>query len=65
MTLNGGKRGILVNAANTCTAPELATAQFLGQNNRGVLLRPPVRPHCPGKAKHAKGKRGTARGRGR
>ncbi len=47
MTLKGGKRGILVNADNTCAAPQLATARFLGQNNRGEMLRPPVRPHCP------------------
>jgi hypothetical protein len=61
MTLRGGKRGLLVNAANTCTASQLAPTRLLGQNNRGEVLRPPIRPHCP-KAK--KGKRGGGNGRG-
>jgi hypothetical protein len=64
MTLEGGKRGILVNAANTCSAPQLATARFVGQNNRGEALRPPVRPRCKRHGKHGKHKRGAARGRG-
>lgn len=62
MTLKGGRHGILVNAANTCTATALAQARFLGQSNRGEILKPPVRPHCPGQAKR---KRSGAGGRGR
>ena len=61
MTLRGGRRGLLVNAANTCTASQLATARFLGQNNRGEALRPPLRPHC---SKGKQGKRRGAKGRG-
>ncbi len=56
MTLKGGRRGILVNAANTCAAAQRANARFLGQNNRGEVLRPKLRLRCP--------KRATARGRG-
>jgi hypothetical protein len=63
MTLKGGKRGILVNAANTCAATQLATARFLGQSNRGEMLRPPVRPHCPKHKKQTKRKRAATRGR--
>jgi hypothetical protein len=65
MTLRGGKRGILVNAANTCTSSQLATARFLGQNNRGEVSHPPVRPQCSTHGKQAKRKRGTTKGKER
>jgi hypothetical protein len=39
MTLFGGKRGLLVNSDNACAAPP-ARARMVGQNNRGVILRP-------------------------
>jgi hypothetical protein len=64
MTLNGGKRGILVNAANTCTAPQLASARLLGQNNRGEALRPQVRPQCSASTKHAKRKQAAKPAKG-
>ena len=35
LTLRGGKHGLLVNSANLCAAPQLATARLVGQNNRG------------------------------
>jgi hypothetical protein len=46
LTLRGGKRGLLVNADNVCVARHLAIARFLGQNNRGEALKPPVRARC-------------------
>jgi hypothetical protein len=48
MTLRGGKHGLLVNADDLCAAPQLATARFVGQNNLGVKLRPPLRARCSG-----------------
>lgn len=51
MVLSGGKRGLLVNERNTCSAPQLATARLIGQNNSGIALRPRVRVKC---AKHKK-----------
>ena len=52
MTIFGGrKRGILVNAANLCASPQLATARFVGQNNTGEAFHPRVGAEC---AKHKK-----------
>ncbi len=35
LILFGGKRGLLVNSANVCTAPATASVRFVGQNNLG------------------------------
>jgi hypothetical protein len=62
MTLFGGKRGLLVNAENLCSAaaPRAATARMVGQNNRGLVFKPLVVPKCGkksrGQSKHRKGK---------
>ena len=53
MVLSGGRRGLLVNEKNLCSAPQLATARFAGQNNEGEALRAPLRANCP---KHRKGR---------
>jgi hypothetical protein len=46
MNLRGGARGLLVNSDDVCTAPP-ATVRMVGQNNRGVVLRPKlVNPKC-------------------
>lgn len=55
MTLRGGKRGLLVNAANLCKAVKPATARFVGHANRGVAWHPAVTGQC--KKKHAKHRR--------
>jgi hypothetical protein len=63
MTLNGGKRGLLVNERNPCSVPAFATARLIGQNNLGALLKPRLEATC---SKHSKRraaqtkKRGTA-----
>jgi hypothetical protein len=54
MTLNGGKRGLLVNSANICQAPPLATVKALGQNNIGASFSSLLRGQCNKK----KGKKG-------
>jgi len=53
MTLNGGKRGLLVNSADICKAPPLASVSALGQNNLGARFESRLRGQC---AKKAKGK---------
>ena len=55
MTLNGGKRGLLVNSSNICNSPPLATVSALGQNNLGARFSSTLRGQC---AKEAKGKGG-------
>ena len=56
MTINGGKKGILVDSANLCAAPQIATARFIGQNNTGEALRPKIGVRCPKKHHHRGGK---------
>jgi hypothetical protein len=57
MTLYGGKRGLLVNSANICKAPPLATVRALGQNNIGASFTTKLRGQCKAKKKHRKGGR--------
>jgi hypothetical protein len=58
LTLLGGKRGLLVNSENVCNAAP-AKARMVGQNNRGLILRPPlINPRC----KRPKADRGGRRG---
>ena len=42
MSLHGGRRGLLVNSANVCTAPAPAKAKFIGQSNLGVRFETPL-----------------------
>jgi hypothetical protein len=51
LTLNGGKRGLLVNSANLCTSTEPATVRMVGQNNKGAAFSSPLHVRCP---KHKK-----------
>lgn len=46
LKMNGGKRGLIVNAENICAKPQLATARFLGQANHGWRFHPPVKAEC-------------------
>jgi hypothetical protein len=46
MTLNGGKNGLLVNSANICNSPPLATVKALGQNNIGASFSTKLRGQC-------------------
>jgi hypothetical protein len=51
LKMNGGKRGVLVNAENLCKGRQLATARLLGHANRGWRLHPEVKAEC---GKHKK-----------
>jgi hypothetical protein len=43
MRLRGGKHGLLVNSANICQNPPVATVRAVGQNNRGARFRTVLR----------------------
>jgi hypothetical protein len=60
MTLNGGKRGLLVNSANICKAPPLATVKALGQNDLGASYTTELRGQCR-KKKGGNAKKGGKR----
>jgi hypothetical protein len=52
MTLRGGRRGLLVNAADLCAHPARATARFVGHAERGVIWHPPLKAQCKKKGRH-------------
>jgi hypothetical protein len=56
MTLNGGRRGLLVNSTNICKAPPLAGVKALAQNDIGAIFTTRLRGQC-GKKHHRGGKR--------
>jgi hypothetical protein len=57
MRLDGGKRGILANERNVCTAPEPATALFTAQDGAGIRLHPKLTdPLCGRHGHHQKAK---------
>lgn len=56
MTLYGGKRGLLVNSANICKTPPIATVRALGQNNIGAAFTSVLRGQCQGKKPKRAGK---------
>jgi hypothetical protein len=55
MALRGGDRGLLVNSANICAAPPIASVKAVGQNNRGTVFTSRLRGQC--KAHHKGGER--------
>jgi hypothetical protein len=61
LTLDGGKRGLLVNSSNICAAPPLATVKALGQNNLGASFTTELRGQC----KEKKGRKADKQGGGR
>jgi hypothetical protein len=57
MTLFGGRRGLLVNSANICAAPPLASVKALGQNNIGAVFTSTLRGQCKAKKDRKRGGR--------
>ena len=55
LKLLGGEKGLLVNSANLCKGPQLATVEMTGQNNRRANTQPKIQVPC-GKKSGAKGK---------
>lgn len=54
LRLNGGKRGVLVNAANLCAKPQVALARFMGHANRGRAFHSAVKSDCTKHRRHRK-----------
>ena len=52
MTLDGGRRGLLVNSSNVCTSPPTATVSALGQNNVGARFDTVLRGQCKRRRGH-------------
>jgi hypothetical protein len=62
MRLDGGKKGLIENATdNICSPLQHASAQFVGQNNRGIRMRPALVPAGCGKQGHKHRKKGSRR----
>ncbi len=60
LTLDGGRRGLLVNSANVCSTPPVASVKGLAQNNIGAVFTTVLRGRCG--AKHARHKGHGRRG---
>ncbi len=54
LTMQGGKKGLLINSRNLCKKTYRATAKFNAQNGRRVTIRPEMQNSC---GKVRKGKR--------
>jgi hypothetical protein len=54
LTMQGGKKGLVVNSRNLCAGPNRARARFVGQNGKVHRFRPVVRPSGCGKERKAK-----------
>lgn len=64
MTLRGGKHGLLVNAANLCAHPQLASARFVGHANRGVAWHPAVEARCRKAKQRSRGQHNHSKRKG-
>jgi hypothetical protein len=49
LTMQGGKKGLVVNSRNLCAGKNRATVRFVGQNGKASDSSPVVRPSCGGK----------------
>jgi hypothetical protein len=56
LTLQGGKKGLIVNSRDLCEGKtSRATIRFRAQNGRARTLRPQMKPRCGGKGKAKRG----------
>jgi hypothetical protein len=61
VNMYGGKRGILENSANLCSAPPLGRARLIGHSNRGWAFRPRLQSSCRRHARSRKSHKGRRR----
>jgi hypothetical protein len=61
LTMQGGKKGLIVNSANLCKGTHRAISEFTAQNNEVSNTRPVLKAKCGGKS----GKSGKAKKRKR
>jgi hypothetical protein len=59
LTMQGAKKGLIVNSRNLCGGTNRANADFTGHNGKEFSAKPVLRPDCGGKRKSKK-----QRGRG-
>jgi hypothetical protein len=55
LTMQGGKKGLLVNSTDLCRSTNKALADFGGQNGKRHVFKPVLEPQC-GKGRRGKGK---------
>jgi hypothetical protein len=55
LTMQGGKKGLLVNSRNICASTWRATAVFTGQNGKQITMRPKMQSACKKAKKTKKG----------
>jgi hypothetical protein len=60
ITVQGGRKGVLVNSRDICARIYRLNAEFTAQNGKETTLRPKLQANCKGKA--SKAKRAGARG---
>jgi hypothetical protein len=46
LSMQGGKKGLIVNSVNLCRTTNRAKAAFTGQNGKRLVLKPVVKPSC-------------------
>jgi hypothetical protein len=46
LTMQGGKKGLLINSTDLCKGAHRATANFAAQNGKSILLRPALKSAC-------------------
>ncbi|HEX5592946.1 MAG TPA: hypothetical protein VFX35_06330 [Solirubrobacterales bacterium] len=46
LTMQGGKKGLLINSTNICKGKQRAIVEFGGQNGKRSLTRPVIKPKC-------------------
>jgi hypothetical protein len=51
LTMQGGKKGLLINSTDLCERAHRATALFRAQNGKSVTLRPALKSACGKKAR--------------
>jgi hypothetical protein len=60
ITVQGGRKGVLVNSRDICARTYRLNAEFEAQNGKEITLKPKLQANCKGKA--SKAKRANARG---
>ncbi len=62
LTMQGGKRGLIVNSANLCKGKHKAISEFTGQNGELSNTKPVVKAKCGKQGKSGKAKKRKRRG---
>jgi hypothetical protein len=63
ITVQGGRKGVLVNSRDVCARTYRLNAEFTAQNGKETTLRPKLQANCKGKASKAKRAKRSARSR--